>query len=246
MKKLRLFGTSGIRGKAKTEITPELAMKLGLTFATFIGNEGTIIVGRDVRLTAEKLSNSIISGLVLGGVNVEDCGIAPTPAILWTLKEKKLDGAVVVTGSHTPKEFIGFLFFTKDTSEFSDSESHQFEKKFFSNVRSVPSHRFGKSSLIDVSGIYRDNLIRYIKYKENDFCDCNIVLDPGNGSAANYFSDIFKTLSIKNITINGKPDGSFPNRDPYPRPEILGSLSKKVVQKRADFGSACDGDGDIG
>ena len=94
MNKLRLFGTSGIRGKAKTQITTKLAKKIGLTFASFLRNEGTILVGRDVRLTAKSLSNALISGLILGGVNVQNCGIAPTPAVLWALKKKKLDAAI--------------------------------------------------------------------------------------------------------------------------------------------------------
>ena len=109
MEQLRLFGTSGIRGKANNEMTPELATNLGLTFSSFLGNEGTIIVGRDVRLSGESLSFALISGLLSGGVDVEDCGIIPTPAVLWALKRRELNGAAVVTGSHTPKEIIGML-----------------------------------------------------------------------------------------------------------------------------------------
>ena len=133
MKKLKLFGTSGIRGIANTEMTLELATRLGLTFASLLGNEGTVAIGRDVRLSAESLSIAFISGLLSGGVDVEDCGITPTPAVLWALKRKELNGAAVVTGSHTPKEMIGFLFFMKDTAELSSEETHQFENIFFSH-----------------------------------------------------------------------------------------------------------------
>ena len=88
MNKLRLFGTSGIRGKAETEMTPLFAKKLGITFADLLGNEGTVIVGRDVRLSAKTLANAIISGLVSEGISVEDCGVVPTPALLWALKKR--------------------------------------------------------------------------------------------------------------------------------------------------------------
>ena len=119
MRKLRLFGTSGIRGIALSEITPEMANRLGVTFASFLGNKGTIAVGRDVRLPAKLLQYSFISGVLAGGVNVEDYGLAPTPAILWAIKKRKIHGAAVITGSHTPSEIIGFLFFMGDTAEFS-------------------------------------------------------------------------------------------------------------------------------
>lgn len=244
MEKLRLFGTSGIRGKAKTEMTRELALKLGLTFASFLGNEGTVIVGRDVRCFAESLSKSVVSGLVSGGINVEDCGVAPTPAILWTLKKRKLDGGIVITGSHTPKEFIGFLFFLKDTSEISDQDALQFEIKFFSKIKRNPWNKVGKIHKIDVSKIYIESIIKQINFNQKKLINIKIALDPGNGAASNYFSEIFKILGIQKIAINDKPNGLFPNRDPYPRPGNLVELSRIIKQENANFGSACDGDGD--
>ncbi|MBT8171311.1 hypothetical protein KJN74_00370 [Candidatus Bathyarchaeota archaeon] len=244
MEKLKLFGTSGIRGKAKTEMTIKLALKLGLTFASFLGNEGTVIVGRDVRCFAEVLSKGVVSGLVSGGINVEDCGVAPTPAILWALKKRKLDGGIVITGSHTPKEFIGFLFFLKDTSELSDQGAIQFENKFFAEIKRNTSHKVGKILQIDISKIYLESLIKQINIHNKKLNDYKIALDPGNGAASNYYSEIFEILGIKKIAINDKPNGLFPNRDPYPRPGNLADLSKIIKQEKADFGSACDGDGD--
>lgn len=244
MKKLRLFGTSGIRGKAKTEMTAVLAKKLGLTFARFLGNEGTVIVGRDVRLTAERLSKSIISGLVSGGINVEDCGVAPTPAVLWALKKKKLDGALVVTGSHTPMDMIGFLFFMKDTSELSYEESTQIENIYNNEAKPVSLNQIGKISQIDISKIYLESVLKYVNINKISSSNYKVILDPGNGSSTYFCSEIFDKVGINTVTINNEPNGLFPNRDPYPRPEVLSVLSSKVRQLNADLGSASDGDGD--
>jgi len=60
-----------------------------VTFASYFGNDGTVAVGRDVRLPAKLLHYAFISGVLAGGVNVEDCGLAPTPAVLWTAKKRK-------------------------------------------------------------------------------------------------------------------------------------------------------------
>ena len=161
MNKLRLFGTSGIRGKAETEMTPFLAKKLGITFASLLRNEGTVIVGRDVRLSAKTLADSIISGLVSEGINVEYCGVVPTPALLWAIRKRKLDGGVVITGSHTPKEFIGFLFFSNDTSELSDEKAVQFETKFFAKVNRISKKKRGSAESVFSSHLrQRGRLLR--------------------------------------------------------------------------------------
>ena len=244
MEQFRLFGTSGIRGKANNEITAKLATKLGLTFATFLENEGTVIVGRDVRLTAKTLADALIFGLVSGGLNVEDCGIAPTPAILWALKKRKSKGAIVVTGSHTPKDIIGFLFFMEDTSEISHEESIQFEEIFFKTKKRIPKNNVGKRCKIDISKIYLQGVIENINLDKISSLDYRLVLDPGNGAATYFCSEIFDFVGVNTVMINDKPNGLFPNRDPYPRPEVLGSLCNKVKRNKADFGSASDGDGD--
>jgi phosphomannomutase/phosphoglucomutase len=244
VKNLKLFGTSGIRGKSKLEITTKLAKKLGLTFASFLENEGSVIIGRDVRPFALKLSMALISGLVAGGINVEDCGIAPTPGILWALKERKLSGAVVITGSHTPKEMIGFLFFNKDTSELTYEESVRFENLFFNKIKHIPKNYNGSVDKIDISKIYLKNVLKHVNLNKIKSSDYTVVLDPGNGASTFFCSEIFDAAGIKKILVNNQPDGLFPNRDPYPRPEVLQVLSKTVKDSNADFGSASDGDGD--
>ena len=244
MKKFRLFGTSGIRGIANTEMTPELATRLGLTYASFLGNDGTVAVGRDVRLPAEELSIAFISGLLSGGIDVEDCGITPTPAVLWALKRKELNGAAVITGSHTPKEMIGFLFFMKDTAELSSEETHQFEKIFFSKVKPAVWNQVGKRFDVDISDLYLRSVLDHVNLRKISSSNFKAVLDPGNGASAFICADILEAAGVKTILINGEPTGLFPARDPYPRPEVLGDLAEKVKDCKADIGSATDADGD--
>lgn len=244
MNMLKLFGTSGIRGKSILEITRKLAFRIGLTFAAFMENNGTIIVGRDVRLTAKELSKAVISGALKGGLNIQDCDVAPTPAILWALKKKKLDGAIVVTGSHAPKDIIGFLFFLADTSEFSEEDALVFENLFYSSDRKKYVGSKGRKTKIDISDLYCDSVLEQINFNKVSSFDAKVVLDPGNGASASYCSKIFNKANVKTEIVNSIPDGLFPNRDPYPRPENLGSLSRKVKEINANFGCATDCDGD--
>jgi len=244
MKKLRLFGTSGIRGTANVDITPEMATKLGVTFASFVGNEGTVAVGRDVRLPAKLLHYAFIAGVLAGGVNVEDCGLAPSPAVLWAAKERGLNGSVVITGSHIPCEMIGFLFFMRDTAEFSVEESHVFERIFFAKPKVVAWNEVGKCSEIDVSDLYLKSVLEHIDLRKISSSDFKLVVDPGNGASSLVCDKIFRAAGVEAVVINGEPDGMFPNRDPYPRPEVLGELVREVNEREADLGSATDADGD--
>ena len=244
MTKLRLFGTSGIRGTANVEMTPEMATKLGVTFASFLGNEGTVAVGRDVRLPAKLLHYGFVSGVLAGGVDVEDCGLAPTPAVLWAVKKRGLDGAAVVTGSHIPSDRIGFLFFMGDTAEFSVKESYRFEKIFFDKPKVVAWNEVGKCSEVDVSDLYLRSVLEHVDLRKISSSDFKVVMDPGNGASAPICDEIFRAAGVEVVVINGAPDGMFPNRDPYPRPEVLGELVREVNARGADIGSATDADGD--
>lgn len=226
------------------EITPEMATKLGVTFASFLGNEGTVAVGRDVRLPAKLLHHAFISGVLAGGVNVEDCGLTPTPAVLWSVKKRGLDGAAVVTGSHTPPEIIGFLFFMSDTAELSVEESYQFEKIFFNKPKVVAWNEVGKCSEVDVSDLYLRSVLEYVDLRKIVSSDFKVVLDPGSGASALVCDKIFQAGGFEVVVINGEPNGMFPNRDPYPRPEVLSELVKEVNESGADIGSATDADGD--
>ena len=226
------------------EITPEMATKLGVTFASFFGNKGTVAVGRDVRLPAKLLHYAFISGVLAGGVNVEDCGLAPTPAVLWAAKKRGLDGAAVVTGSHTPSEMIGFLFFMSDTAEFSVEESYRFEKIFFNEPKVVAWSEVGKCSEVDVSDLYLRSVLEHVDLRKISSSDFKVVMDPGNGASALICDKIFQATGVEGFVINGEPDGMFPDRDPYPRPEVLSELAREVKKRGADIGSATDADGD--
>jgi phosphomannomutase/phosphoglucomutase len=244
LKKLKLFGTSGIRGMANLEMTPELAKRLGLTFASLLGNEGRVAVGRDVRLSAESLSSAFISGLLYGGVNVEDCGTTPTPAVLWALKKRELSGAAVVTGSHTPREMIGFLFFMEDTAELFGEQVFQFENIFFNKVKPLVRNVVGRRFTADISDLYLRSVLHNVDFNKINSSNFKAVLDPGNGASASLCTDVLHAAGVETIVINGEPNGLFPGRDPFPRPEVLGDLSKKVKESKADIGSATDADGD--
>ncbi|MCR8433124.1 MAG: hypothetical protein QXH55_00265 [Candidatus Korarchaeota archaeon] len=238
----KLFGTSGIRG-SMSEITPEFSAKLGLCAAAFYDRGSTVIVARDHRPHAQIVEMALISGLIAGGVNVLESGVSPTPAVLWAIKEFKADGAIVVTGSHTPPEIVGILFFKNDTSELDRDEEKTFEEMFLSErYTQVPWNEVGDFEYVDVREIYIERVLGSIKSEH--ICDSRVVIDPGNGAASGILKEIVELAGADVIAINDTLDPRFPKRDPFPRPENLAKLGALVKSTNADLGVATDGDGD--
>ena len=81
----RLFGTDGVRGVANSELTPDLAMKLGQAGAFVLTKENehkpTILVGCDTRISGPMLANAIMAGICSVGANAVYIGVLPTPAV---------------------------------------------------------------------------------------------------------------------------------------------------------------------
>jgi len=239
----KLFGTSGIRGLVNVKITPEFSAKLGLAAAAFYGEGSTLLVGRDHRPHAQIVEMSLISGLLAGGVNVLETGIAPTPAILWAISEFDADGAIVCTGSHTPSEIVGILFFKRDTAELNKTEEATFEDIFFGKkYRRVPWNVVGSFEYIDVEDIYLERVLSIVPRLSMD--ELTVVVDPGSGSAAGILKEILENIGLEVVAINDVPDPRFPRRDPFPRPQNLEKLGRLVKGMDAILGVATDGDGD--
>ena len=104
-KQKRLFGTNGVRGLAGQDLTPELVFCIG----TALGHlrTGRIAVGRDTRTSGETLGKALKAGLLATGCDVDDCGILPTPALQYQVRDG-YEGGAMITASHNPPEYNGF------------------------------------------------------------------------------------------------------------------------------------------
>ena len=93
----RLFGTDGVRGVINIDLTPELAMKIGLAAGTFFGEDSRILIGRDVRRGGKMLQKAVVAGLLSAGVKVYDAGLLPTPTLQFAVKHFGFDGGIIIT-----------------------------------------------------------------------------------------------------------------------------------------------------
>jgi phosphomannomutase/phosphoglucomutase len=216
-------------------------MKVCISFATLLGNQGTCLVGRDVRSESATIQRAVMSGLSAGGVDVLDCGVTPTPATLFALKKLQHQAAVMVTGSHVPAPTTGMLFFLEDTGEMDSRGEEHVEDLFRSEQwRRVPRNEEGSLGKLEILEMYEDEIRRHLRTIDG----YRVVVDPGNGATCSTIGWILEQSGCEVITINGRPDGTFPSRSPYPHPSTLGQLGSAVKEAKADLGVGVDSDGD--
>jgi len=239
---LQLFGTSGIRGSLN-KITPQLLMNLGLSLATFLGNEGEVVVASDARTSSEALKNALSSGLMSGGCAVADLGLVPLPAFAYTTRQRKSKAGVIVTGSHNPPQDNGLKCYDRRGMEYTPRDEEVLEDFLFNEkYKAVDWKKVGNRSFVtNTDEEYIEAILRQVPKIEREI---KVLIDCANGTASNVTPIVLSKLGCKVFTINSSIDGTFPGRLPEPSPENLRDTCRLVREIRADIGIAHDGDAD--
>ena len=241
----RLFGTNGVRGLANVELTPDRAVKIGLAIGTFFGKKN-LLLGYDARTSGPMLSKAITSGLTATGCNVYFTGMAPTPSLQFAVKNHKMDGGIIITASHNPAEYNGIKVIWNDGIEISHEQEVEIEKNYFDNKTNfAPWHKLGElKELSDINMEYIAAIKTHVDAEEISKKQFHIVVDAANSVGGLTAPTLIRELGCKVTSINANIDGTFPGREPEPRPESLGDLATTVKAIKADMGVAFDGDAD--
>src|ERR1700712_1186910 len=135
----RLFGTDGVRGRANSGLTVELALGLAQSAAVVLGKgrvadgrrasgrRPVAVIGRDPRISGEFLAASVAAGLASSGGDVFDAGVIPTPALAFLVGDFKADIGVMISASHNPAPDNGIKFFASGGSKLPDEVEDRIE-----------------------------------------------------------------------------------------------------------------------
>ena len=127
----KYFGTDGVRGIANTELTCDLAYKLGRAGGYVLAqgkDKVKVIVGKDTRVSGDMLEAALIAGLMSVGCDVITVGVIPTPGVAYLTKKYEADCGVVISASHNPVEYNGIKFFNKDGYKLDDAVELEIEE----------------------------------------------------------------------------------------------------------------------
>jgi phosphoglucosamine mutase len=237
----KLFGTSGVRGVVGKDITPELFMELGLALATHLENTGTVIVGRDPRLSSEMLEDSLIAGLLSGGCNVERIGVVPTPVLAFAVDFLGGKAGAMITASHNPPEYNGLKFWNSEGTAYGPELERKIERIYFEKKgKRVGWREIGRVGSTEVLSSYLKKLTESIKLRRG----YKVVVDCGNGAGSKVTPVLLRMLGCEVVGLNCQFDGYFPGRALEPNEENLRELAEIVKATGATLGIAHDGDAD--
>ena len=251
---LRCFKAYDIRGRLPEELNVDIAYRIGRAYAESI-QPTRVIVGRDIRLSSEDLATALIKGLLDSGVDVFDIGLAGTEEVYYATfayqeAGQRMDGGIMVTASHNPKDFNGMKLVRELSKPVSgDTGLNDIKQLAELNQFGEVSTNKGSIKNIDISESYTAHLINYIN--PVSLRPLKIVVNAGNGAAGHALDHIEKALQklmanpIQFIKVHHEPDGNFPNGIPNPiLPENRDSTITAIRTHKADLGIAWDGDFD--
>ena len=235
-----IFKAYDIRGIYGTELTDEIAFKIGRAVATFLKPK-TFVIGHDMRPHSTPVFEAMAKGLTMQGVDVINIGLASTPMSYYANGKLGADGSVIITASHNPGEWNGMKICRElaipisGATGIADIERIVNEESF-----DEPAATPGTISEYDIKPEYFEHIRSFAEIKE----PIDVLIDYANGMGileGGVFTD-----AMFNITpMYDELDGTFPNHEANPLAlETLDAISAKLKEGNYAFGIAFDGDAD--
>ncbi len=234
-----IFRAYDIRGIAGKVLTVAVVREIGRAVGTLGRERGAPVfaVGRDGRLSSPELSGALMDGLNAAGADVIDIGLVPTPVTYFAAHHLGCRSAVMLTGSHNPKEDNGLkMVIAGDT--LSGEEIQGLRRRVESGDVGSGS---GKRTRADVLGAYVARIVGDVKLVR----PIKVAIDCGNGAAGVIAPRLFRRLGCEVTELFSDVDGNFPNHHPDPaKLENLAALMRELKTGAAELGLAFDGDAD--
>ena len=238
---MALFREYDLRGIVGSELTVEMAERVGRAYATYVAGRGvkTISLGRDGRLSSPSLHQSLLKGLLDGGLDVIDIGVCSSPLVYFSLFTLPVGGGIMITGSHNAAEYNGFKICVGKEAIHGEA-IQELRRVMEKDVFMSGAGRLSEHAIIP----------DYLAYIKKSFAGVNahrlhVVIDCGNGAASLVAKEALELLGCKVTGLYCDLDGRFPNHHPDPTVlDNLADLMQVVKDQKADVGIGYDGDAD--
>ena len=239
---LDCFKAYDVRGRIPDQLNEDIAFRIGRAYATYLKPK-RVVVGYDIRLTSKLICQALTDGLLIQGVDVFNIGESGTEEIYFSTFHENMDGGIMVTASHNPKDYNGMKFVREGSKPISGDTGLKEIQSLAESNQFVDAEIPGKSVSIDTKDAYIQHLLEYIELSK--LKPLKIVCNAGNGGAGDVINRIEGSLPFEFVKVHHEADGNFPNGVPNPLlVENRGSTIDAIVTEQADLGIAWDGDFD--
>ena len=237
-----VFREYDIRGVADVDLKDDFVRDLGRALGTFWRrrDKQRVAVGRDIRLSSDRIFAALSSGIRETGCSVVDVGMGPTPLLYFAVFHGDLDGGVQITGSHNPPDYNGFKMMCGKDALFGD-EIQELRKI-------IEAKEFIEAPLAALESV--DAAQQYVAYMKANLpalgsSSLRFAVDAGNGAGGPLASETMHALGLRPHLLLCEPDGRFPVHHPDPTElENMELLIERVRSEKLDVGIAYDGDAD--
>ena len=240
----RYFGTDGIRGRVgAAPMTVDFALRLASAAARVLAPQGgTVLIGKDTRVSGYMFESALEAGFVAAGVNVLLTGPLPTPAVAVLTKKLGADFGIVISASHNPYDDNGIKFFDAEGEKLSDQVEEAIEAELDSAPVTRESRALGQAKTASSA---RADYMEFCKATipaGMGLEDFKIVVDASHGAAYKVAPRLMSDLGADVVPVGCSPNGRNINDGcGSMRPDLL---KLTVTGVRAHVGLALDGDGD--
>jgi phosphoglucosamine mutase len=240
----RFFGTDGIRGRVgEHPMTVDFTLNLASAAARVLAPEGgTVLIGKDTRLSGYMFEAALEAGFVAAGVNAMLIGPLPTPGIAYMTRHFNCNFGVVISATHNLYDDNGIKFFDGTGAKLSDELEERIEAELEQGAVTRTSRNLGRATRVDRSRTLYQEFCASTLPSGVDLSGLKIVVDCANGAAYKVGPRILADLGAEIVPIGCSPNGRNIN-------DGCGSTAPELLQLtvpgvRAHVGLALDGDGD--
>ena len=239
-----IFKAYDIRGKVGTELTADIARRVGIALAQWLPNEGVVAVGRDMRPDSAELAQALIDGLRAQGRDVMDIGQVTSDMIYFAVGQFNLAGGAMVTASHNPGADNGIKLCREQAMPIGlESGLAEVRDAVLSEEQPADAAAQGSLEEKDITEDWIKHTLSFINVDE--LKPMHIAVDAGNGMAGKIFPELEPYVPFEVEEMYFELDGTFPNHIANPlKFETLIDLIARIKEQNLDGGIAFDGDGD--
>src|SRR6202451_1730092 len=181
----KYFGTDGVRGRVgEHPMTVDFALNLASAAARVLAPDGgTVLIGKDTRLSGYMFESALEAGFVAAGVDVMLIGPLPTPGVAYMTRRFECDFGAVISASHNLYDDNGIKFFDATGAKLSDDLEERIELEIEQGPVTRASRNLGRATRVDRSRTYYQEFCISTLPPGMDLSGLKIVIDCANGAA---------------------------------------------------------------